>query len=55
VLNAPTKLAAEWFGEKERTLAVSAGLGCAAMGLAFGFACPAFYISSKDSNEVFKK
>ena len=53
-LSSSTKLAATWFGENERVLAVSAVIVAQSLGIALGFAMPAIFFDEDMEREKFR-
>ena len=48
LVNAPTKLAAVWFGPNERVIAVTIAVAAQALGAAVGFVFPSIFVSPDD-------
>ncbi len=48
LLNAPTKLAAVWFGDKERVAAITIAVAASALGAAIGFLIPSMFVNNDD-------
>lgn len=55
LVNAPTKLAAVWFGQNERVIAVTIAIAAQALGAAVGFVIPALFVSVDDEGELFRE
>ena len=53
-MNAPAKLAAVWFGENERIIAITIAVAAQAIGAAIGFLLPTIWVTPNDSEEEFK-
>lgn len=54
LVNAPTKLAATWFGTNERVIAVTIAIASQALGAAVGFVIPALFVDISDEGDVFR-
>ena len=54
LLNAPAKLAAVWFGENERVIAITIAIVFQTLGDAIGFVLPSLYVTVNDTDEEFK-
>ena len=50
---APAKLAALWFGENERIVAVTIGSAAQPLGVAIGYVLPSLFVSTQDSQPEF--
>ena len=46
---APAKLAALWYGENERVIAVTVGTAFQPIGVAIGYVLPAFFVTEADT------
>ncbi len=53
ILNAPAKLAAVWFGENERIIALTICTASQAFGAAIGFVVPTIFVSPGDKDLQF--
>lgn len=54
LINAPAKLAAEWFGQNERVIALTISVASTAIGAAVGFEVPTIFVSNEDEGDTFK-
>jgi MFS family permease len=54
ILNAPAKLASEWFPQKERIMAITMVVMFQALGVAGGFVVPSFFVREDDSRADFR-
>lgn len=54
LVNAPTKLAAVWFGQNERVIAVTIAVAAQAFGAAVGFVLPSLFVSPTDEGDEFR-
>ena len=54
LLNAPAKLAAVWFGEHERVIAITIAVAAQAIGAAVGFVIPSLWVTPQDTDEEFR-
>ena len=52
LLIAPAKLAAFWFGENERVIAVTVGTAFQPLGAAVGYVFPTFFVTTDDIEPV---
>ena len=55
IYNAPAKLSANWFGEKERIYATSIGANANLLGVAIGYFVPALFVGDNDTGETAKQ
>eukprot|EP00351_Strombidinopsis_sp_SopsisLIS2011_P005878 CAMPEP_0116874132 /NCGR_PEP_ID=MMETSP0463-20121206/5561_1 /TAXON_ID=181622 /ORGANISM="Strombidinopsis sp, Strain SopsisLIS2011" /LENGTH=146 /DNA_ID=CAMNT_0004517405 /DNA_START=191 /DNA_END=631 /DNA_ORIENTATION=+ len=51
IINAAPKLAAQWYGQDERVIAVTIATACEPLGVAVGFVFPSFFVLNSDANE----
>lgn len=52
--NTPTKLAAVWFGNNERVIAITIAVAAQAIGAGVGFVVPAIWVTDDDTDDQFK-
>ena len=52
--NAPTKLAAVWFGKNERVIAITIAVAAQAIGAGIGFVLPPIWVTDEDTDDEFR-
>ena len=55
LLCAPAKLAAYWYGQDERVIAVTIGTAFQPVGVAIGYVIPSFFVTEEDSLPEYKE